>query len=324
MRRYRECLLAAVAVVVLAAGAAAGEWQPTKEITVIVPSSAGGGSDLNARTITSIVQKYNFSPRGLMVVNNGGGSGAVGFTNTYAREGDDHVLMILHSGQAMGSYVNDWKVKTEDLTYIGVVALDNLFFCVRSDSPYKTLEELVAASKADPEEIAIGGAQRGNSDHLSFELFNKATGAQASYVSFNGSGDVMSALLGGHVDAAIFNPIECIGQVRAGEVRPIASLSPERVGGDFKDVPTFGELGYPQVVVVENRAISGPPGMSAEAVRFYADMLKKVTETPEWKKDYIEKNYLGDVYYDEKQTEEFYKELIEGYKVAFDGTDLGK
>ena len=304
--------------------AAAEDWKPTKEITMIVPSSAGGGSDLNARTITSIVQKYNLCPTGIMVVNNGGGSGAVGFTNTFARKGDDHVLMILHSGQAMGSYVNNWKVKTEDLTYVATVALDNLFFCVRTDSPYNTLEDFVAASKKEPEELAVGGAQRGNSDHLSFELFNKNTNAQSLYVSFNGSGDVMSALLGGHVNAAIFNPIECIGQLQAGTVKPLASLSPQRVGGIFKDVPTFTELGYPEVVVVENRAISMPPDVNEAAVKFYSDMLRKVTETPEWKKDYIEKNYLGDVFYDYKETGEFYTELIKGYKVAFDGVKLEK
>ena len=324
MQNRFKAVLLAVSVASLAIAAAAGDFAPTKEITVIVPSSAGGGSDLNARTIAALVQKNSLSPRSLMVVNNGGGSGAVGFTNTFAKKGDNHTLMILHSGQVMGSYVNDWQVKASDLTYISVLAFDNLFLAVKKDSPHKDLASLVKASQAAPEEIAIGGAQRGNSDHLSFELFNRETKADASYVSFNGSGDVMSALLGGHIDAGIFNPIEFMGQIQSGDVIPIACYGEHRLPGVFKDVPTFKELGYPEVVVVESRAIAGPPGMSPEAVDFYVDMLRKVTETGEWKKDYLEKNYLEGVFYDAPQTKEFYEKQIGGFKKAFEGVDLKK
>lgn len=311
-------------VAFFAASAVAGDFVPVKEITIIVPSNAGGGSDLNARTIANISQKNGFSPRSFMVVNKGGGSGAVGFTETFAKRGDDHTLMILHSGQAMGAYVNDWKTKTEDLTFIAVLAFDDLFLGVKADSPWNSIDDLIAASKADPEEITIGGSQRGNSDHLAFESFNQATSAQASYVSFNSSGDVMSALLGGHVDVGIFNPLEFIGQIQAGGVRPLVTFAPKRLGGMFEDVPTLKELGY-NVVVVENRAIAGAPGMSKEATMFYSDLLRKVTETEEWKKDYIEKNYLDPVFYDYNRTREYYLDLIENdYKHAFKGIDLNR
>ncbi len=321
-KSFRAFFMAVVAMSFVAAHG--GEFVPTKEITMIVPSSAGGGSDLNARTIGNIVQKNGFSPRNIMIVNNGGGSGAVGFTNTFAKKGDNHTLMILHSGQVMGSYVNNWSVKASDLTYVALLAFDNLFLCVKKDSGYQDLASLVKASRAEPEEIAVGGAQRGNSDHLSFELFDRETNAQAVYVSFNGSGDVMSALLGGHVDAGIFNPLECIGQIQAGEVIPIACYGEKRLGGIFKDIPTFGELGYPGVVVVESRAISGPPDMAPEAIAFYVEMLRKVTETDEWKNDYIEKNYLDPVFYDDAETKAFYEGQIESFKKAFEGVDLGR
>lgn len=320
----RNTILLTVLAAFLTVSAMAGDWVPTKEITFIVPSSAGGGSDLNARTIAALAQKHNLSPRSFMIINNGGGSGAVGFTNTFAKKGDPHTLMVLHSGQVMGSYVNDWQVKSENLTYVSVLALDVLFLGVRADSPYKTLEDLVKASQAKPEEVAIGGSQRGNCDHLCFELFNKETKAEAAYVSFNSSGDAMSALLGGHIDAGIFNPIEFMGQIQAGDVRPLVGFAPKRIGGLFKDVPTFTELGYPNVVVTESRAIAGPPDMPPEALRFYADMLKKITETPEWQKDYLEKNYLESYYLGPEETKDFYTKQIVGFKKAFDGVDLKK
>ena len=324
MRKIVSMFLMAVMAVAFVASAHGVEFAPTKEITMIVPSSAGGGSDLNARTIANIVQKEGYSPRNIMVVNNGGGSGAVGFTNTFAKKGDDHTLMILHSGQVMGSYVNNWNVKASDLTYIALLAFDNLFLCVKKGSEFKDLASLVKASQASPEDIAIGGAQRGNSDHLSFELFDRETKAQAAYVSFNGSGDVMAALLGGHVNAGIFNPLECIGQIQAGEVIPIACYGEKRLGGVFKDIPTFIELGYPKVVVVESRAISGPPDMTPEAVKFYVEMLRKVTETSDWKNDYITKNYLDPVFYDDAKTKDFYESQIDSFNKAFEGVDLGR
>ena len=76
--------------------------------------------------------------------------------------------------------------------------------------------------------------------------------------------------------------------------------------------------------MVESRAISGPPGMSPGAVAFYVGMLRKVTETEEWKKDYIEKNYLDPAFYDAAKTKDFYESQIESFKKAFTGVDLGR
>jgi putative tricarboxylic transport membrane protein len=302
-------------------GEAKKDWTPDKEVEFVVPSSAGGGSDLNARTISDIAFKNKFSPKNFMIVNQGGGSGAVAFTNVNAKKANPNTLMVLHSGQVMGSYVNNWDVKAEMLTYIGVVAFDDLTLCVKKDSKFTDIKSLLAAVKEKPESVKIGGSQRGNSDHLSFELLNKHTNSKFTYVQFNSSGDAMSALLGGHVDAAIFNPSEVMGQIQAGKVAPLAAFSAERLTGVFKDTPTFGELGYKDVQVREVRAIAGPPSMPAEAVKFYEDMLKKVTETDTWKKDYIEKNLLTPKYMNAADTKKFFEEQIVIYKKVF--TEVG-
>jgi putative tricarboxylic transport membrane protein len=128
-------------------------------------------------------------------------------------------------------------------------------------------------------------------------MFNKYTGAKATYVQFNSSGEVMTALLGGHIDVGIFNPSECDGQVKADKVIPIATFAKQRIPGAFKNVPTFGELGFKDIQLSEVRAISGPPDMPKEAVKFYEDMLKKITDTEDWMKNYIEKNYTHAVYF---------------------------
>ncbi|MBU5485879.1 tripartite tricarboxylate transporter substrate binding protein [Clostridium sp. MSJ-11] len=297
---------------------------PQKEIEFVVPSSAGGGSDLNARTIADIAFKNKFTPKNFMVVNKPGGSGAVSFSYVYNKKEDPHTLMVLHSGQVMSAIVNDSPIKADALTYIGTVALDELAICVKSDGKYKNLETMLKDIKEKSESIKIGGSQRGNGDHLAFEMLNKYTNSKFTYVQFNSSGDAMSALLGGHIDAGIFNPLECIGQIEAKKVTPIAVYSPERLTELFKDAPTFKELGYEEIELREIRAISGPPNMPAEAVKFYEDLLKKVTETEEWKKNYIEKNLMTNYYLNSADTKKYFDEQSKLYHDMFKEVGLIK
>ncbi|HEY8462862.1 MAG TPA: tripartite tricarboxylate transporter substrate-binding protein [Bacillota bacterium] len=288
---------------------AASKWKPDRQIEFVVPSAPGGGSDLNARTIADLAQRNKFCPVPMMIVNKPGGSGAVAFSYVNAKKKDPYTLMVLHSGQAIGAYVNNWNVKTEQLTYIGTVAFDELVLGVRKDSKYKNIKSLLAAAKQ--EVVRIGGSQRGNSDHLSFELVKKYTGTKVTYVMFNSSGEVMSALLGGHIDVGIFNPTECIGQVAAGEVIPIVTFAEKRLTGLFKNAPTFREIGYKEIQVTEVRAIAGPPEMPAKAVAFYENLLKKITKTKEWKENYIKKNLLVDKYMNAAETKEYFTKMID-------------
>lgn len=292
-------------------------WSPTKEIEFVVPSAPGGGSDLNARVIADFSQKKKLSPKSFMVVNKPGGSGAVSFSYVYSKKGDPHTWMVLHSGQVMSAIVNNSPVKADMLTYLGVVGFDDLLLGVNKDGKYKDIQSVIKTAKDNPDTVKIGGSQRGNSDHLAFEMFNKYTGAKATYVQFNSSGEVMTALLGGHIDVGIFNPSECDGQVKAEKVIPIVTFAKARIPGRFKDAPTFGEIGFKDIQLTEVRAISGPPDMPAEAVKFYEDMLKKITETEEWKKDYIEKNAMTPAYMNAADTKKFFNEQSILYEKMF-------
>jgi putative tricarboxylic transport membrane protein len=296
-------------------------WAPIKEISAVVPSAPGGGSDLNARMIAMVVQKNKFSPYNIMVENKPGGSGAVAFSQVFASKGDPQTLMILHSGQVMGSYVNNWDVKAEMLTYIATLAYDELLLCVRKGAQFKDIKALIKSGKDNPDTLKFGGSQRGNSDHLSYEMLKKYTGAKLLYVSFNSSGEVMSALLGGHIDVGVFNPMECIRQVEAGNVIPLVTYAKKRIPGVFKTAPSFAEIGFKDVQLTEVRAIAGPPNMPADVVKFYEDMFKKVCQTAEWKKDYLEKNFLIGNYMNAADTKKFFEGQIVVYKKIF--TEVG-
>ncbi len=300
----KRSLFAILALILGFAASPAMAWEPTKDIEFVVPSSPGGGSDLNARTISEFASSQKLCPTTIKVINKPGGSGAVSFSYVASKKGDNHTLMVLHNGQDLGSYVLDWDVKAKDLTYIATVAFDAQMLCAVAGSKFTDFKTAVELSKQG--RVTYGGSHKGNTDHLSYIMNNMQTGAKFRYVMFNSSGEVLSAMLGGHVDLGVLNPSECIGQVRAGKIIPLATYSGKREGGDLANVPTFRELGYPDLVIQDARAISGPPDMSPEAVAFYENMLKKITELPQWKTNYIEKNFLTPVFLNAEESRKYF------------------
>lgn len=300
----QRSIFAILALILVFSASPAMAWEPTKDIEFIVSSSPGGGSDLKARVIAEFAASAKLCPTTLKVINKPGGSGAVGFSYVAAKKGDNHTLMVLHNGQDLGSYVLNWDVKGKDLTYIATMAYDAQVLCALAGSKFTDYKTAVELSKQG--RVTYGGAHKGNTDHLSSIMCNMQTGSKFNYVMFNSAGEVASAMLGGHVDLGVFNASECIGQVRAGKLLPIAIYSSERAGGEFANVPTFKELGYPDLVITDSRAIVGPPGMSPEAVAFYEDMLRKITELPKWKTDYIEKNFLTPAFLNSEESRAYY------------------
>ena len=299
-------------------------WEPVKEVEVIVPSSAGGGSDLHARTFADISQRNGFSSKNFMVNNMPGGAGAVAYAYTLGlgTTNADHSLTIMHSGQILSTIVNGSPVLAEDLTYLPVVAFDNLTIGVHKDSQIKDIETLIEMATANPDSVRIGGSQRGNSDHLACEMFNKYTGAQATFVAFDSNGDALTALLGGHLEAAFFNPSECVGQVEAGEIIPIIAFTEERMDGLFADTRTFTEIGFPDLVLREMRGFLGSPDMSPEAIAYYEEVIKKVSESEEWLTGYIEKRYLEPVYMSSAEAKEFLEAETAKYVEIFRETGV--
>ncbi len=266
-------------------------FTPEKNTEFVVPYGAGGGSDLYARIMSDILQKNKIVNPPIVVVNKPGGAGSVGDVYTSGKKGDSYTISTYVSGQMTSALFNKTPITYEKLTPIANLALDEYLLGVMAGE-YKNLDEFLKAAKASPNTITIGGSGKGSEDELCVGLLAKYTGAKFKYVSFNSSGEVMGAMLGGHIKAGIFNPNECDSQVQAGKVSTIAGFGTKRLDGRFKNTPTFGEQGFKEVVFQQFRGIVGPPDMPAEAVKFWADALKKATETEQWKKDYLIKNGL--------------------------------
>jgi tripartite-type tricarboxylate transporter receptor subunit TctC len=281
-------LLGAVA---LAPGVARA-WQPTKPIEFIIPAGTGGGADQMARLVAGIVEKHGLSPQPIAAINKAGGAGAEGFLYVKGKKGDAHTIVItlsnlfttpLHTGVPF-----NWK----DLTPVARLALDNFILWVNAESPYKTAKEYVTAAQersGGDNRAKMGGTGSAQEDQIITIQLEQALGVKFTYVPFKGGGEVCVNLVGAHVDSTVNNPIECVSHWKAGRVRPLAVFDGARIPDEaWKDIPTVKEALGVDIQYNMLRGIFGPPGMPKDAVAWYVDLLKKVYETPEFKK------YLSD------------------------------
>jgi putative tricarboxylic transport membrane protein len=288
-------LLALALLVAFAAAAsvyAADQWKPTKPIQFIVPYAPGGGSDVLARSIGQVIQGAKLNPTPLIVVNQGGGSGTVGTTTVAQSPGNEHMLLTFISGQVAAPLVAGKGAATyKDLTLIGNLAIDEQLVIVKADSPLKTIEDVVRVAKQRPGAVTIGGTATGQEDQMCNRIFERAAGITFRYIPFNSGGEVLTALLGGHIEVAWANPSEFFPQWEAKLVRPLAVAKDARLP-KFGDTPTFKEKGL-DVTFKMFRGIAAPPGISRAVASYYENMMKRMAESAAWKEKYLDQYMLS-------------------------------
>ncbi|HEX2439374.1 MAG TPA: tripartite tricarboxylate transporter substrate binding protein [Methylomirabilota bacterium] len=263
-------------------------WEPTKPIEFVVPAGTGGGADQMARVIAGIVDKHKLSPRPLIVINKAAGAGAEGFLHVKGKKGDAHTIIITLSNLFTTPLAQQTPFNWKDLTPVARMALDQFVLWVNAESPYKTAKEYLAAVKersGKPGQMKMGGTGSKQEDQLITVQLEQALGVKFTYVPFKGGGEVCVSLVGKQVDSTVNNPIECVSHWKAGRVRPLAVFDTERIPvHDWKDIPTIKDATGADIHYLMLRGIFGAPGMPKEVVDWYADLLKKVSETPEWRK----------------------------------------
>ncbi|MGI6604767.1 MAG: Bug family tripartite tricarboxylate transporter substrate binding protein [bacterium] len=322
MRKRTLVLVASLLALTLLAGCSGGQQQtspganyPEKPINYVIPWSPGGGSDVMGRMVADIIQQNKFLPQPLVVVNKPGGSGAVGMNEVAQKKGDPYTIIGVVSGQISTPITTGAEVKASTFKPIAALALDEFFLLVKPESEFQTLQDVIDYAKANPGKLTMGGTGTGSEDHMCAGLLMDAAGIQVEYIPFDGGGEVMSALLGGHVQVAWANPSECASQLKGGLVRVLGVMAPERTK-TYPDIPTFKEQGV-DAVFQQIRAISGSPDMPDYAVEVIGEALKKVSESERWQKEYIEKNaltsrYLGPEEYGQAiaEAEKQYTEIL--------------
>ena len=310
---FKPMLGAALLAVSLAA--LAQPKYPSRTIEVVVPYAPGGGTDNLMRMITGIIDENKWSPVPMNVNNRAGGSGAIGYNYLINKKGDPHVIAgatpMVVSGKIEGRLPGDHR---DAMTTLMIVAIDELMLSVRSESPFKTIDDFVNAARAKPGSLTVGGTATFTEDHIFTHLFEQAAKIKVKYVPFNSGGEVTAALMGGHIDAGVMNPNEIVAQIEAKKARNLAVASKKRLA-DAQDVPTFAEKGY-EFYWEQMRGVVGTANMSAEAVKWWVETLRKVTETKKWKEDYIKRNLLTPTQWTGEEANKYLDSLREKYARA--------
>jgi putative tricarboxylic transport membrane protein len=260
-------------------------WEPKGQTECIAPANPGGGWDAICRTTAAVLQKSGITKETMYVSNMPGGSGAVAIANVIAkRKGDTNLLVAASNSLTFTIAMKRTPHTFNDVTPLAQVGAEIGGFFVKVDSKFKTLADLVDALKKDPKAATFaGGSAPGGLDHIKAAVFAKAIGVDAtklSYVPFQGGGEALTSLLGGHTDVAALDVSEAAGQLEAKKIRGLGLLAEKR-STKFKDIPTTLEQGVKATLPVW-RGLYMAPGVPAEAVQFWSGAIQKMVATKDW------------------------------------------
>lgn len=286
---------ASILALTIACAMPALAFEPEKPVEFVVTAGAGGGTDIFARTIQAIIGKYDLMSAPVIVTNKGGASGAEGFVYAATAPGDAYKLTFGTNNAYLLPLRAKVPYKESDLTPVASMAADEFILWVAADDPAASAADFITEAKANPG-LKVGGSQSKDVDQILTVMINQATGANLGYIPFKSGGEAGTQLSGKHVAANVNNPSENAGQWEGSMVKPLCVFRPDRLAGGAKvagdkgwsDIPTCAESGIAIDSYNMPRTVWLPAGVDQDVVDYYAAVLKKVSETPEWAK------YLAD------------------------------
>lgn len=270
---------------------AADDWAPRKQVTLVAVSGAGGGLDMVARTMAKLWDAKKMIGQPIQVENKPGGgqvTGTVSFANQAAR--DDHKMMIASTPFILNHIKRDGNspIGPDQIYPLALLQIDYAVIAVKSDSKFKTLKELLDAIKANPSSVQmVGGGAPGTWDHLNAILLARTAGVDIKSLKYNpydGGGEALTALLGGHGDAMTSDVSSIKQYLQAGKVRVLGVSSAARLSDDelIKSVPTYKEQGF-DVVTGNWRGIFMGKDVAAPAKKYWSEKVAALTASQEWK-----------------------------------------
>ncbi|HSC95694.1 MAG TPA: tripartite tricarboxylate transporter substrate binding protein [Burkholderiales bacterium] len=256
----RPCTqLAMLAVLAALAASASAQSYPARPIRLIVPFGPGGVGDITARVVA---QKMSASLGQQIVVDNRPGAGGIVASEIVAKAAPDgHTLLLLNNAHAVSmSLFKSLPYDTmRDFAPISSIATFSIVLLVNTNSPIKSVKDLIATAKASPGKLNVGTIQIGATQHLSSELFKSMAGLDWVHVPYPNTGAVLTGLRGGAVQVVFEFMAPVVGQVKSGVVRALAVSTRTRFSG-LPDVPTVHEAGVPGYEVMSWNGLGAPSG----------------------------------------------------------------
>ena len=264
-------------------GGGGGGGRQVTGLEILVGTAPGGGFDQTARTAAKAMEDARLA-RNVQVQNLAGAGGTIALQKLVNDKGNGDLIQQMGLGVVGSVYTNKSEATLEQTTPLARLTEEPEVVVVDKESPYQSFDQLLAAWKADPGEVSVGGGSSpGGPDHLAPMLMAKAAGIdpkEVNFVSFDGGGELLAAVLGGQVDFGVTGPGEVRDQIEAGDIRALAVTSAEPVEG--LDVKTLKEQGV-DLEFTNWRGMVAPPELQGGDKEALIELATKMHDSQEWK-----------------------------------------
>jgi putative tricarboxylic transport membrane protein len=265
------------------------------ELKLMAPAAPGGGWDQTARSMQQVLMQSGIT-KSVQVTNVPGAGGSIGIAQLANNSKGDGNQLMVNGFVMMGAILtNKSPVTFDQVTPIARLTAEAEAIVVPPGSPIKSVQDLVAAIKADPSKVRWAGGSAGGVDHIAAGLFAKAAGAdptKINYIPFSGGGEALAAILGGKVTAGISGLGEFESQIKAGKLRLIAVTAPTQ--RESMATPTLKEQGV-DLEITNWRSVVAPPGISPEQRKTLTETIDRMVKSPAWQ-DVLKQKGWDDAY----------------------------
>ena len=294
---------------------------PDRDITLVVPWAAGGGTDTLARTLVKNAKKY-FGVN-VTVVNRVGGNGVMGMDSVTKAKPDGYTVGVITFHLSAYRLIGMSDLSFRDFDLIALLNRSQACLSVRADSPFKTLKDLVDYAKANPGVITVGHSGPGGTWHLAAADLAKKHNLKFTFVPFDGAAPTRTALVGGHVSVAATGMDEVLQFYQVKQVRILAAVSPTRHPA-FPYVPTINEAGFPiDHPIFDWRGLGAPKGTPPEILKVLREGFRKAVDDPEYIA-LMDKLALPRAYMEHDKFGEFLADVEKSLESALDTVGLLK
>jgi tripartite-type tricarboxylate transporter receptor subunit TctC len=271
-------ILAAGVMALLATTQALADAYPSKPIEIVVPFPAGGVTDVVARAFAATAPKY--FPGQFIVINKPGASGTIGMGEVMRAKPDGYKLVMLVPEVLIAPRLGIGNVRYQDLTLLARFTDEPATVTVRTDSPWKTLEEFMAYAKANPGKISVGTSAVASIYNVAIAAINDRANVKLTHIAYQGEAPAVMGLLSDQIEATTVSFTPTAQHIAAGKLRVLGVMADKRAK-QYPNVPTLKERGINASFSVW-RAIGGPKGLAPEVVSKLNDVFKKVAADPDF------------------------------------------
>ncbi len=290
---------------------------PTQPMEFVAPAGPGGGWDTTIRAVAKVLADTKLSPVPMPVTNRTGGGGGVNLAYMQKKPKSDTIITVYSPPLLLINLTGTTPLSYKDLTPLAALISDYGAFAVRTDSPYKTIGDVMEALKKDPNAVKFGGtSSAGSMDHIAFLMMARAAGVKElkklNYISYQDAAGT-AQLLGGHLDLLTTGLTELAGQIKGGEIRILCYTAAKPLPG--RDAyPTCRQAGIP-ADMPNWRGLFGTKEMPAQAQTFWRDALGKMVKSKEWADTRAQFGW-DDIYMDGPEFGKFLDKANEEYKTV--------